>query len=87
MPSKGIYRLLNQYDCGCQVRRGSLGSYFIYACALHNTAPELLKACEQLLAAPSLNEDNLHAADRRAIRSAHAAIDNATCPTSTPQPY
>jgi hypothetical protein len=47
-PSKHPKGLLNEYACGCQVRRDASGGHFIHACPLHNAAPALYEALENL---------------------------------------
>lgn len=43
-PSQSRMRdVLNDYACGCQVRRDGAGAHLIHACATHNAAPELLR--------------------------------------------
>lgn len=35
-PTKNPRGLLNEYECGCQVRRDASGGHFIHMCATHN---------------------------------------------------
>lgn len=61
-PSKVERGLMNEYQCGCQVRRDAGGGHFIYACDLHNAARDLLKACRAslswlLVGAPHANDN------------------------------
>lgn len=41
---KGV---LNEYDCGCLIHRGSGGEHCLFACNLHNVAPLLLEALKE----------------------------------------
>ena len=73
VPTKSQHGLLNQYDCGCQVRRDGSGGHFIHMCPLHDAAPELLEALRRIqkLVRPALVSDLCKQANE-AIRKAES---------------
>jgi len=57
-----------KYECGCMLHSPAIGPPWIEFCPLHESAPDLLKACQKVVN----NWDNLHPKDRQQLKAAIA---------------
>ena len=41
---------MNEYECGCAIVKDAAGGFFIYACEIHNAAPQMKAELSKLRA-------------------------------------